>query len=126
MPLIAELDILIVDDHAPTRAIIERALSAAGARRIRLENNGRAALNALSTQATDLLITDHVMPEIDGLNLIGAVRADPLLRHARIILITGYADIVDDARRIGADAVVVKPIEIAALLTTIESVFAER
>lgn len=115
---LAALDILIVDDDAPMRAVIERALRAAGGARIRTAESAPQALAQLASQAADLIITDHQMPEMAGLEFVAAIRADARLKHARVLMISGYAEIANNAP--GVDAVLIKPIEAGALLGAVE------
>ncbi len=115
---LAALDILIVDDDAPMRAIVERALRAAGATRIRTAESAPVALARLADQAADLIVTDHQMPEMAGLEFVAAIRADARLKHARVLMISGYADIANSAP--GVDAVLIKPVETSALLGAVE------
>lgn len=65
--------ILIVEDHEFQRVMLERALRVAGVELIEIACNGAEALHLLrsSTTAFDLVITDIVMPEVDGIELIG-------------------------------------------------------
>lgn len=118
MANLAALDILIVDDDAPMRAVIERALRAAGGARIRAAESAPHALAQLASQAADLIITDHQMPEMAGLEFVAALRADARLKHARVLMISGYAEIANNAP--GVDAVLIKPIEAGALLGAVE------
>jgi CheY-like chemotaxis protein len=120
MPQLASLDALVVDDHEPTRAILERMLHAAGVARVRSAANGAQALEMLEQRAADLVITDHAMPEMDGPALIARIRADAKLNHARTVLISGYAG----GEASGAHATLTKPIEAPALLRAIEKALA--
>ncbi|MBY0563080.1 MAG: response regulator [Hyphomonadaceae bacterium] len=119
---IASLDVLIVDDHEPTRAIIAKMLRAAGAQRLRDAADATQALQMLAERPADLIITDQVMPDMDGAAFIAALKQDPKTAHARTVLISGFTDI--DARTVGANAVLAKPIEAPALLRAIEAALA--
>jgi two-component system, chemotaxis family, chemotaxis protein CheY len=114
----AALDILIVDDDAPMRAVIERSLRAAGAGRLRTAESGPQALALLAQKPADLIITDQQMPEMPGLDFIAAVRADAKTAHARVLMITGYAEVAASAP--GVDAVLMKPIEAGAFAAALE------
>ena len=69
----------------------------------------------------DLVIADLMMPGMDGLAFVAALRADARLAHARIVMITGYANVADEARTAGADVVLLKPITPAELLAAVET-----
>ncbi|MGE0742784.1 MAG: response regulator [Hyphomonadaceae bacterium] len=107
----AHLAALIVDDHEASRALNVRAVRSLGINGVREAESGAQALDLLRALPADLILADHRMPGMNGAEFIAAVRADPALRHARILLITGFGDarIRDTAREAGADAVVVKP-----------------
>lgn len=119
---IASLDILIVDDHEPTRAVIAKLLRAAGAEKLRDAGDAAQALHMLGERPADLVITDQVMPDMDGAAFIAALKRDAKFASARTVLMSGFADI--DARKVGADAVLAKPIEAPALLRAIEAALA--
>lgn len=118
---ISSLEILIVDDHDPMRAILEKALRAAGAANVRGAEDASQALVLLAERPADLVIADLMMPGMDGLAFVAALRADPRLAHARIVMITGYANVADEARTAGADVVLLKPITPPELLAAIET-----
>ncbi|MEQ1707590.1 MAG: response regulator [Terricaulis sp.] len=118
---ISSLDILIVDDHDPMRAILEKALRAAGASVVRGAEDAGQALALLAERPADLVIADLMMPGMDGLAFVAALRADARLAHARIVMITGYANVADEARTAGADVVLLKPITPAELLAAVET-----
>ena len=123
---IADLDVLIVDDQDSMRAILRRTFSAAGVTQIRDAVNGARAMQALEAQPANLILADYSMPVMDGCSLVRAVRADPRLAGARIVIITGHAEASHSvaAREAGADAVMIKPISPRELLQTLETLWA--
>lgn len=70
------LRILVVEDHAFQRTLLEQMLSGLGAQQVRSVANGKDALRLLSTgdEHYDIVITDLMMPEVDGIELIPALR----------------------------------------------------
>lgn len=122
---LAAFEILIVDDHAQMRALLLRVLQAAGARAPRIAVNGRDALAQLRVRGADLVLLDHNMPGMTGLELTARLRADPTLR-ARIILLSGAEGAAHEAaaHAAGVDAVLVKPVRARALLDAIARVMA--
>lgn len=120
----AALDVLIVDDHEPTRVVIARMLRAAGVEHIRDASDASQAAQMLTERSTDLVITDQIMPDTDGVSFIASLRANPAYAKTRTILITGYAEIDGQARAAGANAVLVKPIEASALLKAVKAALA--
>jgi two-component system chemotaxis response regulator CheY len=110
-----------VDDHEAMRAVLARALSAAGVARVRATADAAEALALLRERRANLILTDQTLPGMDGLAFIAAVRADAALAGARIVMISGHADAVhaEAARSAGADAVLEKPVSPRALMAAI-------
>jgi CheY-like chemotaxis protein len=124
MTAFAALDVLIVDDHQMMRSMLERALRAAGAERVRTAASGRQALALLAEQPADVVISDHNMPDIDGTALVRCLRADPRHTAARIVMLTGNPDLLAAARDAGADLVLIKPMPPRDLLRAIAGLLA--
>jgi len=113
-----DLDVLIVDDHAPMRELLRKVLERAGIARVREAANGADALAALEDRPAGLVLVDQNMPAMGGGELIAEARSR--WTGTRIILITG--DARSDAG--GADALLVKPVSPRELLAAIERVMA--
>lgn len=85
-PESASADILIVEDDAQVRAMLRQMLEVAGFR-VREAVNGKEAMKSWKADHPDLIITDVLMPEMDGFEVITTLRKlDP---HSKIIAITG-------------------------------------
>jgi CheY-like chemotaxis protein len=123
---LAELDVLIVDDHEAMRTLISRVLVRAGVKRVRAAANGAEALETLRERPAALVLADQNMPGMDGLAFIRALRADQALGAPRIIMVSGQtsAEHADAARAAGADAMLVKPVSPRDLLQAINDLFA--
>ena len=80
--------ILIAEDNPAVREFIVRALSSAGYEVVATVD-GQQALQQLDMQAFDVLVTDIVMPNVDGIAL--ALKATSLYPDLRIVMISGYA-----------------------------------
>ncbi len=115
------LRVLVVDDSISTRALIGRTLEAAG-HAVQEVADGLQALDALSTDAFDVIVTDQWMPNMTGLELVRAVRAQPLLADLPILTVT--TDTEDELRAeimdAGASACILKPFEREELLGAID------
>ncbi|MBT0662832.1 diguanylate cyclase [Geobacter pelophilus] len=114
--------ILIVDDDNFMRTIIEASLKAAGYQVV-TARNGHEALETFRGGYFPIVMTDWVMPEMDGLELCKAIRADDSGRYTYIILLTSQGSKNDliaglDA---GADEYLVKPPHQQELLTRIKT-----
>src|SRR5215467_2532755 len=94
--------ILIVENEASNRILIERVLSTRGYRCISA-SNGREALNILDYEQVDLILTDLSMPVLDGYRATQLIRARPGLTNVPIVAVTAFAlsDEGEAARKIG-------------------------
>ena len=105
-----ELEILIVED-SPTQAERLRRLIQSSSYHARVAANGKLALDAIRERKPHLVLSDIVMPEMDGYELCRAVKAEPALRDIPVILVTSLTDPKDIIRGIecGADNFIRKP-----------------
>ncbi len=122
---LADLDVLVVDDHEAMRTLILRVLVRAGVEHVRQAADGAEALAALRERPATLVLADQNMPGMDGLAFITAVRADTTLGAPRIVMISGLtsAEHADAARAAGAHAVLRKPVSPRDLLQAINDLF---
>jgi len=116
--------LLVVDDNADMRAYLQRLL---GARwRVEVASDGVQALDSLRRERPDLVLTDVMMPRLDGLGLIAALRADPALMALPVVMLSARAG--EEARldglRAGADDYLAKPFGARELVARIESLLA--
>lgn len=91
--------------------------------------DGNAALAAVRRRAPDVVVSDVMMPELDGFGLAMAVRQDPVLRAVPVLLVTSsYVDPADRelARRAGANDLVPRTPELAELLDSLRSTLASK
>jgi len=105
-----EIEILIVED-SPTQAERLRRLIQSMRYGARVAGNGQLALDAIRERKPHLVLSDIVMPEMDGYTLCRAIKADPELREIPVILVTSLMDPKDIIRGIecGADNFIRKP-----------------
>src|SRR5689334_20496567 len=83
--------ILVVDDHPSTATTLARALSQLGSKvEVRSATSGQEALEQAKGWSVDILITDMIMPEMTGLELIEKLQSHPLGRPTFTFLITAY------------------------------------
>jgi signal transduction histidine kinase/DNA-binding response OmpR family regulator len=105
--------ILIVDDHPNTATTLARAVSQLGDKvDVFFATSGREALERVKEGAADILITDMIMPEMNGLELVEKLQNHPGGRPSYIILITAYdvPGLKETARRVKVDEIIVKPV----------------
>jgi two-component system sensor histidine kinase/response regulator len=115
-----EFEILIVED-SPTQAERLRRLIQSKSYRVRVALNGQLALALIREQKPDLVLSDIIMPEMDGYELCHIIKSDPALRDIPVILVTALNDPKDIIRGIecGADNFVRKPYAEEYLLSRI-------
>ncbi len=114
--------VVLADDNADLRDYVSRLLRERGYQ-VRTAPDGEAALAALREDAPDLLLTDVMMPRIDGFELLRQVRADPDLRDLSVIMLSARSG--EEARveglDAGADDYLIKPFSARELLARVES-----
>jgi len=113
--------VLVVDDSASIRGLIEKALTKAGFNVISAEN-GRIALQLLNRYTPDMILSDLHMPELDGSGLCKNVHADKKLSQIPFIIMSSDGDRATMRRLLqyGASAYMVKPFNIDQLVVTAE------
>ncbi len=119
--------VLVVDDSATLRRIVESALETRGWR-VWSAANGADALARVRQEAEipRLVITDWNMPELDGLGLLRALRADDRFAEVPILILTTETDDTSKAtaRAAGATGWLDKPVDVTLLHEVIDSVLA--
>ena len=125
MPAAAALKVFLVDDQVSMRVLIRQALQAIGIRHIREQSSAEAALPELQAERANLILSDHNMKGMSGLDFLSAIRADPNLAKTPFIMLTGAADreVVTKAIALGVNNYIVKPFTTAVLKQKIEQCF---
>jgi len=111
--------ILIIDDEEPIRALLRTTLEAAGHEVVEAAN-GRQGLELYRHRQTDLVITDIVMPELNGLDMLLELTREFL--HAKVIAISGAGEeknVLDVAKLLGARRTFQKPFSMPQLLDAV-------
>jgi len=111
--------VLIVDDEYGLADITADLLTEAGYD-VALAINGKLGLASLATRRADIVLTDVMMPVMDGPEMIRRMRADPVLAAIPAILMTALPEAVPTGPGALHDAVLIKPYSIAELLETIQ------
>ncbi|HEY0253538.1 MAG TPA: response regulator [Kofleriaceae bacterium] len=114
-----KLYVLIVDDEfgladITADLLIDRGYEAS------IEINGKLGLASLGKRRADLVLTDLMMPIMDGPEMIRRMRSDPMLADIPAILMTALPEAVPVGELAQHDAVIVKPYKISDLLALIE------
>jgi two-component system chemotaxis response regulator CheY len=112
-----DLKFLIVDDFSTMRRIVRGLLKEMGCNNADEAEDGAVALNMLKNSKFDFVVSDINMPNMNGFDLLKAVKADESLRHIPVLMVTAEArkeDIVMAAQS-GAAGYIVKPFTKATL-----------
>lgn len=126
-PTEPKASILFFDDDPALRKLLSNMLTKAGYE-MRVAENGREGLEMFEERPADLVITDLVMPEQEGLESIMQLRRK--YPNLKIIAVSGglqggMIDMLPAAEKLGAVRTLHKPLERSRLLETIEEVLAE-
>ena len=115
--------ILLAEDDQVMREYLTRALERSGYR-VAAVDRGTAALPLLESETFDLLLTDIVMPEMDGIEL--AQKAQEIAPEMRVMFITGFAAVTLKAGKAVPQArVLSKPFHLRDLVREVDQLFAE-
>lgn len=112
LPNLSPVRILIVDDHPGTATTLARAISQSAPEvEIVSSTSGKMALEQIRDGAVDLLITDMMMPDMNGLELIEKLQSHPAGRPSYTILMTAYdvPGLKETARRLRVNETIIKP-----------------
>lgn len=121
-----DTQIFLVEDNTEMRLFVEETLS--NFFEIKTFVNGKECLNALEEEWPDLIVSDVLMPEMNGFELTRAIKSDIKTSHIPVILLTACTVIDDQIKGIreGADAYIMKPFDIEHLVTRITSLLGAR
>jgi signal transduction histidine kinase/CheY-like chemotaxis protein len=114
-----ELSVLVVDDNADMRAYLTRLLAPHWT--VRTTANGEEALQAVAEEPPSIVLTDVMMPRIDGFQLMKALRSDPATSAIPVIMLTARAgqEASVEGLDAGADDYLAKPFRAPELLARV-------
>ncbi len=115
--------VLVVDDSSAMRALLGVALRAAGFTVVEARD-GREALGKLAAAAVDLIVSDCIMPVMDGISFVREVKQRPDLRDTPIIMLTTESREaqIREGRELGVQAWIVKPFRPEMLVEAVHRV----
>jgi two-component system chemotaxis response regulator CheY len=119
-----DLKFLIVDDFSTMRRIVRGLLKEMGCNNADEAEDGAVALNMLKGAKYDFVVSDINMPNMNGFDLLKAVKADDSLKHLPVLMVTAEArkeDIVLAAQS-GAAGYIVKPFTKATLEEKVQKI----
>ena len=120
----SDLKFLVVDDFSTMRRIVRGLLKEMGCHNCEEAEDGQVALNMLRANKFDFVVSDINMPNMNGFELLKAVKADDSLKHLPVLMVTAEArkeDIVLAAQS-GAAGYIVKPFTKATLEEKVQKI----
>ena len=121
----ANIKFLVVDDFSTMRRIVRNLLKELGFANIQEAEDGVDALKKLHSESFDFVVSDCNMPNMTGIELLRAIRADATLKHLPVLMVTAEAkrENVIEAAQAGANGYVVKPFTAATLDEKLKKIF---
>lgn len=118
--------ILVVEDSADLRRYLEQCLM--DSYDVALAINGEEGVEAAITRQPDLIVSDLMMPKVDGIALVKLVKSDERTSHIPVVLLTAKADAASrlEGIEVGADDYLAKPFERAELRARIQNLIESR
>ena len=119
------LKVLVVDDFSTMRRIVRNLLKELGYTNVDEAEDGVAALQKLKGGTFQFVVTDWNMPNMTGLQLLKAIRADAGLKHLPVLMITAEAkkENIIEAAQSGASGYIVKPFTAGTLEEKMNKIF---
>jgi len=115
------LNVLLVEDDDGARTLYGYMLAAAGYK-VQAVSNGLEALAEIQVNRPDMIVTDILMPVLNGWELIAAVRSNDELADLPVVVITSFGESIrEDARAAGATDVIDKSTELERMREVIEA-----
>jgi two-component system chemotaxis response regulator CheY len=116
---------LVVDDFSTMRRIVRNLLKELGYSDVDEAEDGVQALQKLKSEKFDFVVSDWNMPNMDGLDLLKAIRADAALSSLPVLMVTAEAkkENIIAAAQAGASGYVVKPFTAATLDEKLSKIF---
>ncbi len=118
--------LLIVEDNAELRTYLKEEIGSEY--KVLLANNGKKGLEIAKEILPDVIITDVIMPEMDGFDFCEKIKSDISTSHIPLLMLTAKAKIDDrmDGIEVGADAYMVKPFDIRLLRLRVSQLITSR
>lgn len=119
------IKILVVDDFPTMRRIVRNLLKELGFENVDEAEDGQIALEKLRNGNFDFVVSDWNMPNLDGLEMLKQIRADPVLGKLPVLMVTAEAkkENIIAAAQAGASGYVVKPFTAATLEEKLNKIF---
>jgi two-component system, chemotaxis family, chemotaxis protein CheY len=121
----ANMKFLVVDDFSTMRRIVRNLLRELGFNNVQEAEDGIDALSKLRGGDFDFVVSDWNMPNMTGISLLRAIRADDSLNHLPVLMVTAEAkrENIIEAAQAGASGYVVKPFTASTLDEKLKKIF---
>jgi DNA-binding response OmpR family regulator len=115
--------LIVIDDHHDTLELLKFNLLSEGYE-VKAFFNAVDALKYVTAENTDMVITDWMLPEMDGLDLCRNLKHNPSTQDIPVVMLTGKSDEIDvvTALEVGAEEYIPKPIRIKEMLTRVKKI----
>lgn len=119
------IKILVVDDFPTMRRIVRNLLKELGFENVDEAEDGQVALDKLRGGSFEFVVSDWNMPNLDGLEMLKQIRADPAMAKLPVLMVTAEAkkENIVAAAQAGASGYVVKPFTAATLEEKLNKIF---
>ena len=111
--------VLVIDDDATTLRIVEKTLTQAGYN-VLTAKSGEDGLKLANAGNPDIIITDVLMPQMDGFMLFKELKRGEATKDKSVLVLSSRQNVGDTFRRFGADSFLTKPVDTKLLLAQIE------
>ena len=120
-----KMKFLVVDDFSTMRRIVRNLLKELGYVNVDEAEDGVVAMQKLTAGGFDFVVTDWNMPNMTGIELLKAIRANAQLVHMPVLMITAEAkkENIIEAAQAGASGYIVKPFTAATLSEKLAKIF---
>ena len=117
--------VMIVDDESVMRTLVKRSLRHIGINQVFEAKDGLEAMPKVLEERIHIIISDYGMPGMNGLELLEAVRTDPLLHKVGFIMLSGVTEthIVKQAEALGVNGYIIKPFSLLDLQQRLDNLF---
>ena len=117
--------VLVVEDSPTISSVVKYFLELEGFE-VLLAHNGRVGLETAIAQRPDFIVSDLHMPDMDGMEMVRTIRADPSLADVRILILTSESSVDFEAEVLaaGADDYILKPVEPRRLAARVKALLA--
>lgn len=124
MSLRDNLKVMVVDDTSVSRKLIVQAIEAMGVKSIETTRDGQSALKSMISSPVHLVVSDHNMPGMTGIELLRAMRSKGPTAKTAFILITGRPErsVIEEGKKLGMHNFLPKPFTPKDMKKCIEAV----